>query len=121
MIRILIFAAAIPIAAAAGPGSPYAGQSTSLGASPPFPEILQDPERENCAIYVNHFQAPAGDIEVWNSPAGPVTFKFIRGEAYLTDQVIVWDVPDGHTVLPYTHTLEEHERDFFCIVEYLGG
>ena len=99
---------------------PYQGIPTT-DAARPFPEITQDPNDPLCAIYVNHFQAPQGDEEVWDSPAGPVTFKFFRGEANIPDQVVAWDVPEGYAILPYTLTREEHETGQFCIVEYLGG
>jgi hypothetical protein len=99
----------------------YYGQSESLGAMPPFQEIYQDPDDPLCAIYVNHFQRPLSDEEVWDSPAGPVSFKFFRGEADIPDQVVAWDVPEGYAVLPYTLTREEHETGQFCIVEYVGG
>jgi len=86
-----------------------------------LPEITQDPEDERCALYTNRFQTPSGDEEVWDSPVGPVTFKFFRGEAEAPDQVMVWDVPEGYVVLPNTITLDEYEQDYFCLVEYTGS
>lgn len=79
------------------------------------PEIMQSADRPECAVYLNRFQRAIGDIEVWLSPYGPVRFKFYRGDAREPDQVIVWEVPEGTVVYPYTHTLEEDEQDVFCI------
>ena len=108
------------IAALPANAQTYQGQS-STGAMPPFPEVYQDPDDPLCAIYMNHFQHPISDEEIWDSPAGQVTFKFFRGEADIPDQVVAWDVPEGYAILPYTLTREEHETGKFCIVEYVGG
>jgi len=86
-----------------------------------LPEITQDPERSNCALYTNRFQQTIGDEEVWESPHGPVVFKFYRGDAREPDQVMVWDMPKGYSVIPNTHYLEEEESDYFCIEPFLGS
>lgn len=85
------------------------------------PEITPDPERENCVKYSNILQYSPYDTEVWNSPFGDVVFKFFRGNYKEPDQVMVWEMPEGVTVIPNTHYLEEGEHDYFCIVEYEGS
>lgn len=89
--------------------------NTSTTPIPPAPEIMQHPDRPECAVYLNRFQMPSGDIEVWESPLGAVHFKFYRGDARQPDQVIVWELPEGTIVYPYTHTLEENDHGLFCI------
>lgn len=85
------------------------------------PEIYQDPDRERCARYFNYLRSGDPDEIVWDSPVGPVTFRFFREGGQIPDQAMVWDVPEGYTVLPNIIELKENETDVFCITEYLGS
>lgn len=85
-----------------------------------FPEIIPDHEHDNCLRYINWLQPPEGDVETIDSPWGPITFKFFRGDGKQPDTLEVWDVPEG--VLPdkWSAQIDEYKHTLFCFTPYEG-
>lgn len=85
-----------------------------------WPELVPEINRPDCVRYINRLQPPEGDVESIDSPWGPITFKFTRGDGVAPDTVEVWDLPAGLLPDRWSIQLDEHEWDLFCFTPYEG-
>lgn len=88
---------------------------------PAWPELTPSPDDPNCVRYTNYLQKPEGDLETIETPWGPVTFHFSRGDGKDPDGVEVIGVPDNILASPWAHVdVPENDHREFCFSPYLG-